>query len=216
MHLFIVLDRTGSMAPRWVETVSALNAFVEQIDDPDLVVTLGAFDSTSHDLLRDAVPRADYKPLAVDEVSPRALTPLYDAIGKMVVRAEADKSERKSILILSDGQENSSHEFTQAACKAAVERFKGAGYLVTFIGMDIDAQHQAASVGVGYGQTVNTSTGSVRNSTRAMAVAASAYASSGRAATADVDSLGLRKAAEHGARIQSAPKPQKAATFKQW
>ena len=47
MHVYILLDRSGSMADKWAETLSAITGYVAELahTTPTLAVTLAAFDN---------------------------------------------------------------------------------------------------------------------------------------------------------------------------
>ena len=73
MEIFMLLDRTGSMASRWQEAVSSVNAYIEEVRNAmgvDLLtnndrVTLAAFDQFSNGLdfkvLRDGQLLKDWQ-----------------------------------------------------------------------------------------------------------------------------------------------------------
>jgi len=51
MHSYILLDRSGSMVTNWIETIGALNGYVEDLaanpDTKNVKVSLFTFDATS-------------------------------------------------------------------------------------------------------------------------------------------------------------------------
>ncbi len=80
MDIFILLDRTGSMAPQWVEAVSSVNTYVRELakEGAGDRITLAAFDAyesgMQFDILRDAMPITEWKEVGDDEVLPRGRT----------------------------------------------------------------------------------------------------------------------------------------------
>ena len=75
------------------------------------------------------------------------MTPLYDAIGRIVSLAEKDKPEKAVIVIMTDGEENSSQEMTKIAAKAALDRVRAKGWEVVFLGTEFSNFDDATGVG---------------------------------------------------------------------
>ena len=108
MDLFILLDRTGSMATLWDEAVTSVNTYVNELanDSADDRVTLVAFDQhdgMQFDVLRDAVQIVEWKALAIDEVTPRGCTPLLDALVRIITRAEEVNNDKTAFVVMTDG-----------------------------------------------------------------------------------------------------------------
>ena len=154
MDVFILLDRTGSMAPLWVEAVSSVNAYVKELekDGADDRITLAVFDAYSgrmqFDVLRNAMPIKDWKDVGDDEVVPRGTTPLLDATMRLITRAEEVGNAKTAIVVMTDGYENASKEVTKEAAKATLDRIQAKGWQVNFLGADFDGFGQAAGLGI--------------------------------------------------------------------
>ncbi len=73
---------------------------------------------------------------------PRASTPLLDAIGHAIAdidKVELRPDEKIGLVILTDGHENASKEHTKDSIrKMLTDRQDNKGWLVTFLGADID------------------------------------------------------------------------------
>ncbi|HVY87884.1 MAG TPA: vWA domain-containing protein [Hyphomonadaceae bacterium] len=156
IHSYILLDRTGSMEPRWTEALSSVNAYAKELATldggprVDAEITLAAFDAQDgmqFDVLRDDVDARRWRKVTSDEVSPRGMTPLYDAIGRMVSLAEKDRPEKAVIVIMTDGEENSSTEMTKKSVKAALDRVRAKGWEVVFLGAEFANFNDAEGVG---------------------------------------------------------------------
>jgi hypothetical protein len=156
IHSYILLDRTGSMEPIWSEALSSVNAYADGLATldggprVDADITLAVFDAQDgfqFDILRDDVDAERWKKLTSDEVSPRGMTPLYDAIGRIVSVAEKDRPEKAVIVIMTDGEENSSEEMTKATAKAALDRVRKKGWEVVFLGTEFSNFDDAEGVG---------------------------------------------------------------------
>src|SRR5262249_11582169 len=152
MNVYMLLDRTGSMAPIWAETLSSINSYVDKLatDKIDARITLAMFDSsdgTQFDVIRRSVDVREWLPVTEREATPRGYTPLYDAIGRLMGLANADGGDRAMIIIVTDGQENASLEVTREGAKTMLDRVRGKGWDVVFLGANFDAFSQAASLG---------------------------------------------------------------------
>ena len=114
---------------------------------------------------------------------PRASTPLLDAIGHAV--AEIDKvtlraGEKVGLVILTDGLENASKEHTKDSIrKLLVDRQENKGWLVTFLGADVDAFADAHAIGVGADNYLALKKGKLRQSMQHAAASQARYAHSG-------------------------------------
>src|SRR6185295_9059209 len=156
IHSYILLDRTGSMEPIWSEALSSVNAYADGLATldggprVDADITLAVFDAQDglqFDVLRDDVDAERWKKVTNDEVSPRGMTPLYDAIGKIVNLAEKDRPHKAVIVIMTDGEENSSTELNKKAAKAALDRVRAKGWEVVFLGAEFSNFNDAEGVG---------------------------------------------------------------------
>lgn len=156
---YILLDRTGSMNGIWDEALTSVNTYAEAVgaveegeaDDLKTSVTLAAFDyqgGFQFDVLRKGVDPKAWTTVTNDEVSPRGMTPLFDAINRTISLAEADNPEKAVIVIMTDGRENSSKEVTKEGAKAALARAEARGWEVVFLGAEFSAFGDADAVGV--------------------------------------------------------------------
>ncbi len=91
-------------------------------------------------------PLADVPALTPQTYEPRGSTPLYDAIGECIRRVEA-KGRAVINVIVTDGHENASQEFTLDAVKALVKEKEAEGQTFVFLGANIDAFAVGASFG---------------------------------------------------------------------
>lgn len=185
MHAYILLDRSGSMQSLWVEALSSINAYVKELDnktDGDAVVahvTLAVFDSQESlqfDLLRRKTPALHWTPVTDAEASPRGMTPLLDAIGRLVSVAETDNPDKAVLVIMTDGQENASREVTRDGAKAALARAKAKGWDAVFLGANFDNISDAEAAGVHAGQQMSMAPGAMRASMSMLGKKSRAYA----------------------------------------
>lgn len=183
---YILLDRSGSMQSRWSEALSSINAYAKELQDKKQkgTITVASFDDNfglQYDLLRDAVAVEDFEPLTNTDATPRGSTPLLDALGRAIAAAEKTDNEKTVIIVMTDGAENASREVTKEQAKAAIDRCKARGWQVLFLGADFDAFGEASSVGVGFANTINMTSGNYGATMQNLSVMRSAYATVGEA-----------------------------------
>jgi hypothetical protein len=156
IHSYILLDRTGSMEPIWKEALSSVNAYAEGLaaldggPRVDTDITLAVFDAQDglqFDVVRKGVDADGWKKVTDADATPRGMTPLYDAIGRMVALAEKDRPGKAVLVIMTDGEENSSTEMTKTAAKAALDRVRAKGWEVVFLGAEFSNFDDAEGVG---------------------------------------------------------------------
>lgn len=159
-NLVMVVDRTGSMAGSADEASKAINLFIEEQKrvEGKAWFTMVQFDNTGTDTLYDSVRlpevTADY------QLDARGMTNLFDTLGRTIRRAEQQgllrQIEGKKLfdktifVILTDGLENASVEFTAEAVKAMVEQKTTEGWDFVYLGAgDLFTQKQhVAQAGV--------------------------------------------------------------------
>ena len=83
---------------------------------------------------------------------PNASTPLYDAMGRSLLRMEwlTEKETNYTVLvsILTDGEENASKEFTGPQIKAMIDRLKQHNWSFTYMGANHAVQKTAMSLSI--------------------------------------------------------------------
>ena len=191
MQAYILLDRSGSMQSLWVEALSSVNAFAKELanktDGPvvDSHVTLAVFDSQEglhFDVLRKKQPALHWDNVTDKDASPRGMTPLLDAMVRIISLAESDNPDKAIIVVMTDGQENASREVSREGVKAALDRVKAKGWEVVFLGANFDNISDADSVGVGGSKQMAMSAGTMNESMSRLAKKARSYASMKRGA----------------------------------
>ena len=187
-HDFILLDRSGSMVSLWTEALSSVNAYVAKLAEEgvDTGVTLACFDTgptgnVSFDILRDRITPATWHPVSSEDAKPRGGTPLNDATGKIVALADAGGYDKVAIVIMTDGEENSSRELTVDQAKALLDRCRGKNWQVIFLGANFDNAKQAKSFGNAAFSTASVPAAELANATVALASSRSAYGKTGAA-----------------------------------
>jgi Mg-chelatase subunit ChlD len=184
MKAYILLDRSGSMSTRWGETIGALNAYVSGLAAAKATkktdVTVAAFDNQEPYLvLRNSVKASEWTPISESEILPRGMTPLFDAISKLVAAVRHDAPKKATIVIITDGVENGSMEIKKEAAKALLDEMRGKNFDVVFIGADFDAFAQGSGLGNMAGSTLNMTVGNYASAMKGLSLRSASYASTG-------------------------------------
>lgn len=159
LSVFVALDRSGSMqGESWTNAIESLNEYVKNLQKEKIEgdVTIIAFDSHSSvngNTVR-LVPLAEnqsiayFEPLHHTVIAPAGMTPLFDAAANVMDRALERNSERTVVVILTDGHENSSKEYTQAKIKDKVKVLEDKKWEVIFLGANFDVASYTQASGL--------------------------------------------------------------------
>ena len=157
--IWFLLDRSGSMASIERDVVTGFDRFFHEQRKlaGEATVTLVQFDDAEpHDVLVDARPIAKVRSIA-GRFEPRGMTPLYDAIGLLLDRAErrgGDPADQL-VVILTDGMENASHTWTQKKLFKRIAALRQAGWTFVFLGANQDSYAAGAGLSMAAGNVSN-------------------------------------------------------------
>ena len=156
----ILLDRSGSMESCRVEAENGVNHFIEsQKKDGDVNLTLAQFDNEFEYVTRNT----PIKQVGKFKLVPRGMTALLDAVGRLINETgerlskmnESDRPGLVVVVIVTDGIENASHEFTKSQIKSMIERqTKDYNWQFTYLGANQDAFGEARGLGIDDDATV--------------------------------------------------------------
>lgn len=169
-HIYFLLDRSGSMASIKQATEEGFNAFIaeQRGGDGECLVSLSQFDDRYEVVFR-STPVADVPGLVL---IPRSGTALLDSMGRLIHDAgqelaalpEDQRPGTVIVAIMTDGEENSSTEWTRPAIKAQVEHQTNTyGWQFLYMGADQDAIEVGRSIGVHGDYAVTYSRGRARD-----------------------------------------------------
>lgn len=154
----IIVDESGSMSiireqafDGMNETISTIKKMQEEQPDIEQHITLITFDSSAKKVIYDNALASKCKPLEWNLYQPNACTPLYDAIGMGIskVNSQCAKDDNVLVTIITDGEENDSHEFTLSMVKNLVSKLKEQHWTFTLIGTDnLDVEGMAKSFAI--------------------------------------------------------------------
>jgi len=152
----ILLDRSGSMASVKSDVEGGFARFLgEQRTLPgECRLSLVQFDSEAIEAVYTAQPIAQAPDLTL---VPRGWTPLLDAVGRTIVKtgerlaaeAESQRPGRVLFVIITDGLENASREYTKARVREMVEHQRRAYHWeFLYLGANVDAFAEAGALGI--------------------------------------------------------------------
>jgi len=154
-HVCLVLDRSGSMQAIHDDALGGVNSYITSAKQDRALYesrfSMITFSSESVDTIRKNEVMETVKPISSEEYRCGGWTPLYDAIGRgigVLDEAMKDKVGGKAILvIMTDGQENASREFSHEKISALLKARQEQGWLVTFLGEGLEVSRQGTNLG---------------------------------------------------------------------
>lgn len=157
-YIAILLDRSGSMNGSEKDVIGGVNTFLEQQRKlpGEALITIARFDS-EYEVVYEDVSVAKARALTSEDFVPRGGTALADALGRLMTHVgskleamkEKDRPGNVIMLVFSDGGENGSRETSLAEVKSRVKIQQDTfSWKFLFFGMDIDAVHGAAMLGM--------------------------------------------------------------------
>lgn len=188
-NLMIILDKSGSMGMVREATISGLNEYIGSLakDGNHYHVTLTLFDTEVTRPWEDLV-LSDKLVITRDLYSPNGNTALYDAVCSTLNRLKPVEDSKNIVVIMTDGDENSSKEYNERDMKRLVdERQKLGNYTFVFMGANQDAYAEAAKYNISRGNTVtfNATARGVGSTFSAMSANTSRTASAASMSTSD-------------------------------
>lgn len=190
----VILDRSGSMEGIASDVIGGFNQFLttQQRQPGDCRLTLVQFDD-HYEVVYLARPIADASRLTAKTFEPRGSTALLDAMGRTIdatgarlaTLAEAERPNRVLLVIITDGEENASVEYTRDRVFEMISSQQDVyGWSFLFLAANQDAIAAAAAVGIGAQQSLNfAATGAgIRSASLSMSDAVSSLRSTGNTA----------------------------------
>lgn len=155
----IVQDKSGSMHTKTDATISGFNEYKNTLRRDakgDVLLTLTQFD-TRVQRVHSAAAIHDVPDLNHDSYVAGGMTALYDAVGRAVRDTEkvARKSDRVLVVIMTDGGENSSREWTHVGILDLLETKRRDDWEFVFLGAGEEAWSTGQSLGFVYANSIN-------------------------------------------------------------
>jgi uncharacterized protein YegL len=171
------------MASKTNDVIAGFNAYIAGLGEEDQVnylFSLTLFD-TQVAYRHVAIRLPEVKKLDSKSYQFGGNTALNDAIGITVRKVEADqpKVDKVITVIMTDGEENSSREWTHDAVRGLIEQKEQEGtWTFVFLGAGLDAWHQGRSYGLQAANVAQYRADQHRDAFEAMAFSTNALSSS--------------------------------------
>ena len=149
----LVVDRSGSMNDICSDMeggIASLLASQEEFGDRCLV-TIAQFDD-EYEIVAERTPLTELAPY---QLKPRGMTALLDAIGRTITTTktwlddltETERPRRILCVVVTDGMENSSREWSRLQVMDSVKARIAEGWDFTFLGANQDAIEEGSAMG---------------------------------------------------------------------
>jgi uncharacterized protein YegL len=157
-ELVFILDKSGSMSGLESDTIGGYNSMLakQQVMEGECHITTVLFDH-GYELLHDRIDIKAVSPITEREYQIGGSTALLDAIGRTIHKignaqrhtVDDYRAEKVMFVIITDGEENASREYSAEKVKAQIERQKTKyGWEFIFLGANIDAVQTAGRFGI--------------------------------------------------------------------
>lgn len=158
----VILDKSGSMGSKVQDVIGGFNLYLDELAKEQAVTygfTLTLFDTVVAVKYR-AVSLSSVEKLTESSYLPSGNTALLDAIGETVQTLNTDGFDKVITVIMTDGEENSSREWTLQGIRELIRTKERAGnWTFVFLGANLDAFSQGMSLGVRQANAVRYDTG---------------------------------------------------------
>ena len=163
IELVMLMDRSGSMSAIQHDMEGAINTYIadQKKNFPNTKLTFAQFD-VDYEILYFGVKITDVSDI---KLKPRGCTALLDAIGRTINEAKARIEKEKTdpqllFVIVTDGEENSSTEFTKDVIFKMISDQKANAWDFVFLGANQDAIQQGGNIGISAGKCLTYKTSS--------------------------------------------------------
>ena len=164
-ELVFILDKSGSMHGLEQDTIGGFNSMLQKQKelDGECRITTVLFDNR-YELLHDRIDIRAVSPMTEKEYQVGGTTALLDAIGRTVQKlvsvqkntAKEYRADRVLFVIITDGQENASQEYSSDKVKGLIQLEKEKyGWEFVFLGANLDAVETAGRLGISRDRAVD-------------------------------------------------------------
>lgn len=158
----VLLDGSGSMETVRDATINGYNEYVNSLkkDGGKYKFSLTSFDSDINGLrlnkVHDSVYVDDVPELTRETYRPDGMTPLYDAFCTVLKDVKTRKDEKHLFVVLTDGDENSSRDFSAEDMKKLKQEKEDEGnWTFVYLGANQDSFATAKNYGFSASNTSN-------------------------------------------------------------
>ena len=157
-EIIFILDASGSMTNLAADTIGSFNSLIEeQKKDPGETYITTVLFNNYHNVLHNHISVKDVEPITQKDYLTFGTTALLDTVGKTIDNIgerlfntdECERPEKVIFVIITDGLENSSKEYTKAKVKEMIEHQQSKySWTFMFLGANMDAVSEGSSLGI--------------------------------------------------------------------
>ncbi|MGA6827344.1 VWA domain-containing protein [Nitrospira sp. NS4] len=152
LYITLILDESGSMQSCKGAALAGFNHYLATLrrEPAGTHFTLTLFNAARTEVRYRAVPLSAVQDLDEETYRPQDGTPLYDAIGRTLslARQEAPAEARKLCVILTDGEENASQEYSRQQVFDLIKSREKQGWAFLYLGADHDVWAAGGDLGI--------------------------------------------------------------------
>ncbi len=193
-RVHFILDESGSMGSCRNSTIEGFNEYVNGLKNDKngnkYKISLTKFEGGNIVNVYDDVHVNDVPILTTNDYCPCGGTNLNDAIGSTMVNMKKNAPRRKHntlIIIMTDGHENMSQEWSAGAIAGLVKEQEKEGWTVTFLGANIDTVKVGHTYAIHESNTKSYTTANMGATMRGLSAATTVYASNAVVGSASCD-----------------------------
>lgn len=152
MDRIFILDTSGSMHECLSDTIGGFNSFLESQKTIGGTMSLYLFNDTLEEMYKDKNIN-DIENMTKTDFVPCGGTALYDAIGKVLTSHRL--GENSTVIILTDGHENSSKMYSRQVIRDLIQMNEAAGVRFLFLAAHESAFDGADDIGLNRRDALN-------------------------------------------------------------
>jgi uncharacterized protein YegL len=157
IHVCFVVDKSGSMYSSKNDVIGGFKKVIDEqkaMQEGQCSVSLFTFNGAVRE---DYLGRDVHEINGLDDYEPSGMTAMNDGIGTAIDRVgewlrdmpESERPEQNLIVIMTDGEENSSHKYTLAKVKEMIQhQTEKYSWRFMYIGTDITTTKDADELGI--------------------------------------------------------------------
>ena len=161
LKIVFIIDESGSMQGSNDDVIGGFNSFIERQKEENtgkITMSLYKFNDVVSRVI-DNKPASKIKNLTNEDYTPGGFTALFDAIGHAILETDKNISElpatsrpdKVMVVIITDGQENASKEFSAKAIKSSISTHEELlNWSFIFLGSGLDDFRDAEALGIKY------------------------------------------------------------------
>jgi Mg-chelatase subunit ChlD len=166
-EIIFIVDRSGSMSSIRADIIGGFNSFLKNQKkvSSECKVSFFQFDTgdPTVEKIYETMDIKEAPELTENTFVPRGGTPLYDAIAHVVHKTgdrfssmdESERPEKVLVVIITDGEENSSHEWNNRQIKQMIEhQTEKYSWEFVYLGANQDAWEVGSSIGVRFSSSL--------------------------------------------------------------